>query len=99
MSNTTLSASEFEQIKGQYDEVALRSHSINTRCYTDRKFLQVEREQIFHRSWQFLCHEEKLREPGSYITLNLEGQSPCSRCATSEGELKALLQRVQASRA
>jgi choline monooxygenase len=68
--------------------VAVRSHSINTRCYTAPKFLQVEREQIFHRSWQFLCHEEKLREPGSYVTLSVEGQ-PVVATRTRDGELKA----------
>lgn len=88
MSNATLSNQDFNQIKGQYDEVATRSHSINTRCYTDPKFLQVEREQIFHRSWQFLCHEEKLREPGSYVTLDVEGQ-PVVATRNKNGELKA----------
>jgi choline monooxygenase len=88
MSNTTLDLLDFDQIKGQYDEVATRSHSINTQCYTDPKFLQIEREQIFHRSWQFLCHEEKLREPGSYVTLSVEGQ-PVVAMRNREGDLKA----------
>ena len=70
-----LSEADFEQIKGRYDEVATRSYSINTRCYVDPKFLSVEREQIFHRSWQFVCHEEKLRKSGDYVTLSVEGQS------------------------
>ena len=61
-----LSADEFSQLRGRYDPRALRSHSIHTRCYTDDKFLDIEREQIFHRSWQFLCHEEKLRRPGDF---------------------------------
>jgi choline monooxygenase len=67
-----LSTHEFSHIRGKYDETAVRSHSINTQCYVDPKFLQIEREQIFHRSWQFLCHEEKLRDPGSYVTLSIE---------------------------
>ena len=88
MPNATLSSSEFTQIKGRYDDNAIRSHSINTRCYTDPKFLKVEREQIFHRSWQFLCHEEKLREPGNYVTLSIEGQSILAM-RNREGELRA----------
>jgi choline monooxygenase len=88
MSNATLSVDDFNRIKGKYDEVAARSHSINTQCYVDPKFLQVEREQIFHRSWQFLCHEEKLREPGSYVTLSVEGQ-PVVATRTRDGELNA----------
>jgi phenylpropionate dioxygenase-like ring-hydroxylating dioxygenase large terminal subunit len=71
----SLSDDEFNQLKGRYDPQALRSHSIHTRCYTDDKFLDIEREQIFHRSWQFLCHEEKLRRPGDYVSASIEGQS------------------------
>jgi choline monooxygenase len=70
-----LSNEEFNELKGRYDEIALRSHSINTRCYTEAKYLEIEREQIFHRSWQFLCHEEKLRNPGDYACISIEGQS------------------------
>ena len=88
MPEASLSQTEFSQIRGQYDEIATRSHSINTQCYTDPKFLQIEREQVFHRSWQFLCHEEKLRDPGSYVTLSIEGQSIVA-VRNRDGELKA----------
>ncbi|MBT8436306.1 MAG: Rieske (2Fe-2S) protein, partial [Gammaproteobacteria bacterium] len=88
MNQARLSNREFSHIRGKYDEAAIRSHSINTRCYTDPKFLEIEREQVFHRSWQFLCHEEKLRDPGSYITLSIEGQSIVG-LRNREGELKA----------
>jgi choline monooxygenase len=82
-----LSKDEYSQLEGQYDEVARRSYSINTRCYTDARFLGIEREQIFHRSWQFLCHEEKLREPGSYVSTSIEGQSVVA-IRNRDGELR-----------
>jgi len=88
VSSATLSSSELSQIRGGYDETAIRSYSINTRCYVDPKFLQIEREQVFHRSWQFLCHEEKLREPGSYMSMSIEGQSIVA-LRNRSGELKA----------
>ena len=88
MSDAGLSKSEFTQIKGRYDDSAIRSHSINTRCYTDPRFLKIEREQIFHRSWQFLCHEEKLRKPGDFVTLSVEGQSIVGM-RNRDGELRA----------
>jgi len=88
MSKATLSNNEFNQIKGKYDEEAVRSHSINTRCYLDSKFLQIEREQVFHRSWQFVCHEEKLREPNSYIAIEVQGQSVVA-IRNKAGKLKA----------
>ena len=58
-----------------YDPVASRSASIGSDCYIEREFLEVEREQVFRRSWQFLCHEEKLREPGSYVTASVADRS------------------------
>jgi choline monooxygenase len=88
LSSATLSRAEFSDIRGKYDPLARRSCSINTRCYTDPKYLQIEREQIFHRSWQFVCHEEKLREPGSYVSLGVEGQSVVA-LRNRAGELRA----------
>jgi choline monooxygenase len=88
VSQHQLSSEEFTRLKGRYDEVAVRSHSINTRCYTDAKFLAIEREQIFHRSWQFLCHEEKLRNPGDYASASIEGQSVVA-LRNRDGELAA----------
>jgi len=88
VSQLKLTSEELTELKGQYDDVAVRSHSINTRCYTDAKFHGIEREQIFHRSWQFLCHEEKLREPGDYVTTAIEGQSVVA-LRNREGELAA----------
>ena len=58
-----------------YDPIASRSASIGSDCYIEPEFLEVEREQVFRRSWQFLCHEEKLREPGSYVTAAVADRS------------------------
>ncbi|HKJ51447.1 MAG TPA: ring-hydroxylating oxygenase subunit alpha, partial [Gammaproteobacteria bacterium] len=88
MSGVTLNHDEFDLISGGYHENAARSHSIDTRCYLEDKYLEIEREQIFHRSWQFVCHEEKLREPGRYISLRVEGQSVVALC-NRDGELRA----------
>ena len=63
-----LSREELEKVGKGFDPVAARSWSLNTECYRTPKFLEVERTEIFRRSWQFLCHEEKLRQPGSYVT-------------------------------
>ncbi len=88
MPDDKLTRAEFAEIEGRYDKSAIRSHSINTRTYLDPRFLQIEREQIFHRSWQFVCHEEKLREIGSYVALSVEGQSVVAM-RNADGELNA----------
>lgn len=71
-----------------YDAEASRSHSIHADCYQDPRYLELERAAIFHRSWQFLCHEEKLREPGSYMAADIQGQSIFA-CRSQDGELRA----------
>ena len=83
-----LSNEEFERISKGYDENPSRSYSINAQCYQDPKFLEVEKQQIFHKSWQFICHEEKLREPGSYVAADVQGQSIFA-ARDAQGELRA----------
>ena len=75
MTATPLTHADIDHIGRGYDPVATRSSSIHSDCYRDNRFLTVEREQVFHRTWQFVCHEEKLRQPGSYVTASLQGQS------------------------
>jgi len=68
-------STELECIGRGYDAVAARSSSIDSRCYQEPGFLTVEQEQVFWRSWQFLCHAEQLREPGSYVAADVQGRS------------------------
>ena len=75
MTATPLTCADIDHIGRGYDPVAARSSSIHSDCYRDDRFLTAEREQIFHRTWQFVCHEEKLRQPGNYVTASLQGQS------------------------
>ncbi len=85
---TTLSPELVESVQMGFDETPRRAWSINTRCYTDPRFLDFEREQVFHRSWQFLCHSEKLREPGSYMATVVQGQ-PIVAVRSTGGTLRA----------
>ena len=71
-----------------YEPVATRSASIGADCYLDPEYLEVEREQIFRRSWQFLCHSEALREPGSYVTADVQDRSIVA-IRGEDGELRA----------
>ena len=58
MTATPLTRADIDHIGRGYDSVATRSNSIHSDCYRDIRFLAVEREQVFHRTWQFVCHEE-----------------------------------------
>lgn len=84
-----LSAADYQRLSQGFDfDRPARSHSIHADCYRQPKFLRVEQAQVFHKSWQFLCHEEKLREPGSYVAADVQGQSIFA-CRDGSGELRA----------
>ena len=85
---TRLTRRQLEHASEGYEPTAARSASIGADCYVDPGYLEVEREQIFRRSWQFLCHEEALREPGSYLTVNIQDRSVVA-IRGADGELRA----------
>ena len=79
---------KLERVSRGFDPVASRSWSLHKSCYMDADFLKLEQQQVFHDSWQFACHEEKLRENGSYLTMEIQGQS-LFVCRDREGQLRA----------
>ena len=70
-----LTAGELTEITRGYDPDPARSTSLGAQSYTDARFLQVEREAVFYRSWQWVCHVERLREPGRYVVAEVQGRS------------------------
>ncbi len=72
---TDLTIKELNELKQGYDPVASRSWSLNSKTYIDPRFVAIERVAIFHRTWQFACHTEKLYEPGQYVTIEIGGHS------------------------
>jgi phenylpropionate dioxygenase-like ring-hydroxylating dioxygenase large terminal subunit len=42
--------------------------------YEDPEFFALEKERIFMRSWQVVCHVNEVREVGAYATLDLMGE-------------------------
>ena len=50
-------------------------YTLPARCFYDPAVFARERERIFFRSWQLVAHRNELREPGSFVTHELLGQS------------------------
>lgn len=42
--------------------------------YNDAGFFALEREHIFKRTWQFVCHVNDIPETGQYVTLAFAGE-------------------------
>ena len=47
---------------------------VDNRVYTDQRTFDLERERIFFRTWNFVCHESEIKEPGDFITTIVAGQ-------------------------
>ena len=73
--NQRFSEADYLRIADGFSEDPIASSSLGARCYTEPDFLRIEQNQIFRRSWQFLCHEEKLRDTNSYVVSDVQGQS------------------------
>ncbi len=43
--------------------------------YRDPEFFELEKERIFRRSWQLLCHTSDIPRPGDYHTFDFLGES------------------------
>jgi choline monooxygenase len=63
-----LSVDEVRAVATGFDPDPALSMSLRSEAYTDDRWAQADREAIFARSWQWVCHVEKLTEPGSYVS-------------------------------
>lgn len=50
-----------------------RSMSLRAQAYTEPRWLEADQAAIFARSWQWICHVEKLTAPGSYVAATVAG--------------------------
>jgi choline monooxygenase len=58
--------------------------------YTDPAVLQLERERIFRRSWQYVGHTGEVAEPGSFVSTRV-GDVPVVVVRDKDGALRAFL--------
>jgi phenylpropionate dioxygenase-like ring-hydroxylating dioxygenase large terminal subunit len=61
---------------------------VDNRVYTDPKVFDLERERLFLRVWNFVCHESEVREAGDFLTTIVAGQ-PIVVARTKSGEVRA----------
>lgn len=69
-----LADEEVEAISAGYNSDPGNSHSLRAEAYTDPKWFDVDLKAIIGRTWQWVCHVEKLRAPGSYLAVTIADQ-------------------------
>ncbi len=79
---------DFAAIRAGYDVDPARSYSLNKTTYTEARWADVDRDAIFRKSWQWVCHIEKLCDPGSYVVVSVAEQ-PVAVLRDREGQLRA----------
>ncbi|MEM9279046.1 MAG: ring-hydroxylating oxygenase subunit alpha [Pseudomonadota bacterium] len=83
-----LSNEDFKRLSSGYDESPARSLSLNAETYVDPRWYELDQDAIVSKTWQWVCHVEKVRDPGSYITINVAGK-PVAIVRDREGKLRA----------
>ncbi len=77
-----------QYISQGYHPDPAQSLSLHADAYTTEQWFQADQQQIIARSWQWLCHTEKLREPGSYVAATVTGH-PVAAVRDRQGQLRA----------
>lgn len=83
-----LSPGELQRIKSGYSEDPARSYSLRSEAYVDPRWHKVDIEQVMAKTWQWVCHVEKLRQPRSYVTAEIVGR-PIAIVRDKDGMLRA----------
>lgn len=79
-----------------YDVDPARSMSLHSQAYTDPRWLEADLAGIVARTWQWVCHVERLAAPGSYVSATI-AEMPIVVVRDRQGALRAFY-NVQAPR-
>lgn len=82
------SPQELAMIRRGYSADPSASFSLRAEAYVDPRWHGVDLEHIVGRSWQWVCHVEKLREAGSYVAVEVAGK-PIAVVRDKDGALRA----------
>lgn len=75
-------------IASGYDKNPARSLSLQADAYTRKSWYDKDLTQILGKTWQWVCHTEKTRSPGSFVTADIAGQ-PIAVVRGKDGTLRA----------
>ena len=78
----------FETIAQGYHPDPARSLSLRKDAYVQPEWFRADLDAILALSWQWVCHVEKLRAPGAYVTAEIAGR-PIAVVRGRDGLLRA----------
>lgn len=80
--------SDYKAVREGFDANPARSYSLKKEAYTDPRWHDVDVKNIIGKTWQWVCHVEKVREKGRYIAVDIAGQ-PIIVVRDRQGVLRA----------
>ena len=57
------------------DPDATRAYTLPKRYYLDPEIYEREKEAIFYRTWQYVCHHSHVAESGDYVTCRIADEN------------------------
>jgi len=82
------SKDQFDRISDGFTTDPPNTHSLKAEAYVDPAWHTVDLNEILAKTWQWVCHVEKLRAPGSYVTVEIANR-PIAVVRDREGTLRA----------
>lgn len=86
--NAPMPPADHPPVATGYHANPAQSLSLRKEAYVEPHWFDMDRRHIIGRSWQWVCHIEKLREPGQYVSIDVAGQPIFVVCG-KDGKLKA----------
>ena len=57
-----------------FDPRLASAETLPSRCYTEGRFLEIELEKVFGRTWQLIGREDQVAFPGMFFTTEVAGE-------------------------
>ncbi len=72
-SDPSVTLTDVDRVGGDHTEDPAAAGTLHAETYTTQRWYDLEQPAIFARTWQWVCHREKLAAPGDYVTTTVAG--------------------------
>jgi len=76
------------EISAGYDADPAKSKSLRADAYTQNHCFDADLKKVIAKNWQWVCHVEKNRDPGAYVTVQIAGH-PIAIVRDQDSKLRA----------
>ena len=87
-SASPVTLADVDRVGRDHTEDPAAAGTLHAETYTEQRWYDFEQGAIFARTWQWVCHREKLAEAGDYVTATIAGH-PVVVVREGAGQLRA----------